>query len=278
MLLIYKTTHNNGRYYIGRHQTDNLNDGYLGSGIWVSNIKDKNTLSREILDEASSLDELHTLEEHYIRLHYNDPLCMNMKLASIGVTSEDVSGELHPCYDHAEHHFIHSDGREFVGTKYNLRRKFNINSSQLSELFNDNIASAKGWRIFGKDESKVLLRQRKVHHLIHLNGTEFIGTRSEFRINYPDIKRQYIDFLISGKIKSTNGWSINGTIHNKISHIDYHFCNADGRKFIGSSLDFRKIHNINQGNLSRMIRNDSKIKSIKGWRIASPQEYYECHA
>lgn len=30
---VYKTTNNiNGRYYVGVHTTDKLNDGYLGSG------------------------------------------------------------------------------------------------------------------------------------------------------------------------------------------------------------------------------------------------------
>lgn len=86
-LFIYKTTHTNGRYYIGRHQTNNINDGYLGSGKWVSGIKDKSALTREILTEVSSIDELHQIEEYYINLHFDDPLCMNFNRSSVGWSS-----------------------------------------------------------------------------------------------------------------------------------------------------------------------------------------------
>ena len=35
--IIYKTTQTTtGRYYYGRHMTEDLNDGYRGSGRWVT--------------------------------------------------------------------------------------------------------------------------------------------------------------------------------------------------------------------------------------------------
>lgn len=81
---IYKTTHKNGKYYIGRHSTVNPNDGYLGSGTWVSEIKDKTTLDREILEYADDFDQLIILEDRYLAEHHGKPNCMNMSNKSTG--------------------------------------------------------------------------------------------------------------------------------------------------------------------------------------------------
>lgn len=105
-LFVYKTTHINGRYYIGRHCTNNLEDGYLGSGRWVLSVNDKSELSREIIATASSFDELVLLEEKYIEQHYDDPLNMNYKKASIGWTSEDSSNTQNQRVENRTHNFL----------------------------------------------------------------------------------------------------------------------------------------------------------------------------
>ena len=86
---VYKTVHDDGFFYIGRHSTTNIDDGYLGSGTWVSRAT-KSKLKREILAYANSFDELVTLEEKFILENFNNALCMNMKLASVGWTPEDA--------------------------------------------------------------------------------------------------------------------------------------------------------------------------------------------
>lgn len=88
---IYKTTHKNGKYYIGRHSTENLDDGYLGSGVWVSEIKDKSSLTREILEYVESFDELINLENSYLAEHYGKPNCMNMSNTSTGAPTGNAN-------------------------------------------------------------------------------------------------------------------------------------------------------------------------------------------
>lgn len=85
---IYKTVHSNGKYYVGRHSTDNLDDGYIGSGIWPLSIKDRSSVSREILEFADTTEQLIELERQYLREHYGRPNCMNMTDSPTGWDSE----------------------------------------------------------------------------------------------------------------------------------------------------------------------------------------------
>ena len=45
---IYETTnHENGKKYRGRHQTNDLNDGYLGSGTYLKKAIEKITSAKK---------------------------------------------------------------------------------------------------------------------------------------------------------------------------------------------------------------------------------------
>ena len=80
---IYKTTNLlNGKYYIGMHTTDNLNDGYVGSGkkLWYSiNKYGKENFKCEILEMLSNKSSLKEREKELVNEDLlKDPMCMNL--------------------------------------------------------------------------------------------------------------------------------------------------------------------------------------------------------
>lgn len=68
--LIYQTTNLlNGKKYVGKHITNNLDDGYLGSGLHLCRavkVHGKEQFKREILFFCNSQQSLDTLEKTYI--------------------------------------------------------------------------------------------------------------------------------------------------------------------------------------------------------------------
>jgi hypothetical protein len=86
---IYKTTNLlSGRYYIGMHSTDDLNDGYLGSGTYLKrsiNKHGKENHSIEILEFLNSREELAAREREIVSLQeIAKKECMNLKVGGEG--------------------------------------------------------------------------------------------------------------------------------------------------------------------------------------------------
>lgn len=94
---IYKTTSNSGKYYIGRHSTKDIQDGYFGSGKWIRSIKDRNILTREILEFCDEKN-LKSAEKKYLEEHVGKENCMNFNLSAVGFSS----GLLNPAHTDAE--------------------------------------------------------------------------------------------------------------------------------------------------------------------------------
>lgn len=67
---VYKTTNKvNGKFYIGRHSTNNLDDGYLGSGkhlLLALKKYGKENFKRDILEFCEDFEHLKQMEEYWI--------------------------------------------------------------------------------------------------------------------------------------------------------------------------------------------------------------------
>jgi hypothetical protein len=86
---IYKTTNlKNGKFYVGMHSTDNLNDGYLGSGDRLRRSirrNGKENFNLEILEFLPNRDSLSLREKELINESLlKNPMCMNISLGGHG--------------------------------------------------------------------------------------------------------------------------------------------------------------------------------------------------
>ena len=93
---IYKTTNLiNGKYYIGMHTTNDLNDGYVGSGkrLWYSiNKYGKENFKCEILEMLPNKSSLKKREKELVNEDLlKDVMCMNLQIGGGG----GLSGEEH---------------------------------------------------------------------------------------------------------------------------------------------------------------------------------------
>jgi len=81
--IIYKTTNLiNNKYYIGQHQTYNLNDTYFGSGTLINRAIAKygsENFKREILFDFDNFDEMNEKEKELVTLkEVKNPMCYNL--------------------------------------------------------------------------------------------------------------------------------------------------------------------------------------------------------
>ena len=90
----YKTTNlTNGRYYLGMHSTNRIDDGYLGSGkrlYYELNKYGRDNFKFEILEQFDSREELVQAEINLITEHdLKNPNCLNLKQGGSGGFSKE---------------------------------------------------------------------------------------------------------------------------------------------------------------------------------------------
>ena len=88
---IYKTTNLlSGKYYIGMHSTDNLNDGYLGSGKYLKRSLKKYGKENFKIEKIKFFDDRHKLiegEKVFVnQILLNEPMCMNLREGGSGTS------------------------------------------------------------------------------------------------------------------------------------------------------------------------------------------------
>lgn len=109
---IYKTTNLlNGKYYIGMHSTNNIDDGYLGSGKRLKysvNKYGKENHTREIIEFVDDRMNLRKREEEIVNLNeIAKEMCMNLRIGgewgSVDIRYEKQSSWLKSKWNETEY-------------------------------------------------------------------------------------------------------------------------------------------------------------------------------
>jgi hypothetical protein len=228
---IYKTYSSSGLYYYGRHTTDNLNDGYFGSGKWIRSIKDKSNLKRDIVFFCETQEELLKKEEEYISKYINDPKCMNFNEKSVGfssinnpnkllkgskILSDRVRGEKNGMYGkkHTEEFKEHlrkmNSGKNgnFYGKKHTEEAKQKIRQKKIGKKFSPEVIEKLKKRFPGTSHPMSKLNETQIMEIYNL-AWEGNLTQKQIAEMY-DVRQGHITKIKNGKM-----WS-NITKHNNV--------------------------------------------------------------
>lgn len=130
---IYKVTNLvNGKWYIGKHSSRNLDDGYLGSGIAIRKAVEKfgkENFSREILEFCKSSAEAYSKEAELVTMEVvNDPMSYNLCLGgkvcdyeTIAKIADDKAANIK--FDDVKHVGTFEDIRKIYGRKWKIMLK-----------------------------------------------------------------------------------------------------------------------------------------------------------
>ena len=162
-----------------------------------------------------------TITEHF-DIHYEQEdwsACLliadRMKL-----TKEDYKklgemqrGENNHSYDKTIYTFYHKDGIIETSTQFQLRTKYNLKATNLSEVIHGNQKSTKGWRITAEEKPNLTGKLQPgcndVYIFEHISGiTEHLLTQRQLYLKYKLPCRNGISQIVSGKIKSYKGWRV----------------------------------------------------------------------
>jgi len=256
---IYKTTNIlSGKYYIGMHSTDNLDDGYLGSGKYLKrsiNKHGKENHKIEILEYLDSREELAKREAEIVNLQeIAKKECMNLKVGGIGGWTSEMQKENAKKSNQRQAWLRINDpiwNQKIADNKSKALKESYLSGSRTKETF---------YNWLGKTHSTASIQKMKDHHA--LTGRQ----KGENNSNFGMVWIHSIAELKSIKIKKTvldeyltNGYEL-GRVTNfdKKLYPEKYIKLPDTFEYNGVVINKRKINSI-----QRIFNIDVKFNGIE---------------
>ena len=242
---LYETTNiKNGKKYVGIHSTNNMQDGYLGSGkLLTLAIKKygKKSFQVKILEFAKNRKELIQLEINTITDqiinnsdYYN---CCQGGGGGDQITDKKAHGQKISSWRQK----LTKEQKDDMIKQQNASREENritwSKDKKLHFLEKCKMTTVVQWQNYTNNEKTSILekiaagqksywnnlspekkaqrmeivtqknRDTKIFHFTHISGDTFSGTRNNFMKKY-NLCSSAISCLVSGKYKSTKGWRL----------------------------------------------------------------------
>lgn len=146
--IVYKTENKiNGNYYIGKHATNDLNDGYLGSGKILKHAirkYGKENFERTILLECKTENEAYEQEFLLVMDVLDDPMCYNIVDGGHGFTSKSGKIASDCAQEYGDRSYIKTE--LFLNNMKNAGIKgADVNRKNKTGMFGFTITQRKKW-------------------------------------------------------------------------------------------------------------------------------------
>lgn len=192
--LIYKTiTLVNNKFYIGKHQTDDLDDNYLGSGIVLQHAIKKygrESFKREILEYCDNVNLLNEREIYYVNTVIQDENCYNIAKGGQGgciVLYEGSPIRDEVCKKISDTHLKNSEKISERTKQLHIDKRCGMYGKTHSEETKQKMSSSGKGRIFSEEHRQNLSKANKGKPHPKLRGRKLSEeTKQKIRDNRPN--------------------------------------------------------------------------------------------
>lgn len=206
---VYITTNLiNKNFYIGKHSTDNLNDGYLGSGkCLLAAIKKygKENFKQRILCFCDSEEEAFEVEKYLVTEYIvSREDCYNLHIGGDGGKMSDETNKRHSIYmkEYYKTHNVWNKGKKNVYSKDTLKRMSDVKkgSKHPEEWKQHQSQSLKGHRSWSKGKHWKHTEESKEHYRGPKEKCKWLTPSGEIKeMSKNHAKRYHLDWILIDK-------------------------------------------------------------------------------